>query len=63
MIRLTIRVSGMHGVRFKGLEDCVQTRREVILLQVIVLARRADAAYQASNLPELFVHSAPLFLV
>ena len=53
----------MHGVRFEGLEDCVQTRREVILLQVIVLARRADAAYQASNLPELFVHSIPLFLV
>ena len=53
----------MHGVRFKGLKDCVQARRKVILLQVIVLARRPDIAHQTSNLPELFVYSVPLVLV
>jgi hypothetical protein len=53
----------MHGVRFKGLKGGVQTRRKVILLQVIVFARRADVAHQASNLPELFVHTIPIFLV
>lgn len=53
----------MHGVRFKGLKDCGKTTRKIVLIQVIVFARRPDIAHQASNLPELFVHSTPLFLV
>ena len=53
----------MHGVRFKGLKDCVQATRKIVLLQVIVLAHRPDVAHQASNFPEFFVHRIPLFLV
>jgi len=57
------KVSGMHGVRLKGLKDCMQTTRKIVLSQVLVPARRPDIAHQASNLLEFVLHNVPLFLV
>jgi len=53
----------MDGIRFKGLKDCVQAAREVILFEVIVRARRHDIVHQLSDLPEFVVHGVPPFLM
>jgi len=53
----------MHDVRFKGLKDCVQAAREVVLFKVIVHARRHDVVHQSSDLPEFVVHEVPPFLM
>ena len=53
----------MHGVRLKGLKDCGQTGREVVLFEGIVRARRHDVAHQSSDLPKFVVHDVPQVLM
>ena len=53
----------MDDIRFKGLKECVQAGREVVLFEVIVHARRHEIVHQSSDLPEFAVHDVPPFLM
>ena len=59
--RLEIKGSkNINGVRLKGLENFMQTRRKIFLLQVIFLALCSDVAHQASDLLEFDHHRIPI---